>query len=94
MHFTFAVRIVQLKVYMNIANPMTLTFIQGHKSVSNVLTFKLQYLRQYLSCYIRTWHAGRLIDALLAHAPFDDLDLDAWTELVGKCEKISSACSR
>ena len=33
---TFAVKIVWLKVYMSIASPMTLTFIQGHKCVSNL----------------------------------------------------------
>ena len=27
----FAVKIVRLKVYVTIASPMTLTFIQGHK---------------------------------------------------------------
>ena len=36
---TFAVKIVRLKVYMTIASPMTLTFIQGHKCVSNLTTF-------------------------------------------------------
>ena len=35
----FAVKIVRLKFYMTIASPMTLTFIQGHKCVSNVTTF-------------------------------------------------------
>ena len=34
-----AVKIVRLKVYMIIASPMTLTFGQGHKCVSNVTTF-------------------------------------------------------
>ena len=34
-------------------NPMTLTFIQGHKCVSNVTTFfNLQYLGPYLSYYV------------------------------------------
>ena len=38
----FAMKIVRLKVYMTIANPMTLTFIQGHKCVSNLTTFLLE----------------------------------------------------
>ena len=38
-HITIAVKIVQLKVHMTIASPMTLTFIQGHKRVSNLTTF-------------------------------------------------------
>ena len=39
MPITFAVNIVRLKVYMTIASPMTLIFIQGHKCVSNLTTF-------------------------------------------------------
>ena len=48
MFITFAVQIVQLKVHiMIIANPTTLTFIQGYKCVSNLTTSNLQYLEQY-----------------------------------------------
>ena len=36
MAIKFAVKIVRLKVYMTIASPMTVTFIQGHKCVSNL----------------------------------------------------------
>ena len=36
----------------------------------------MQYLGQYLSCYIQTWHDGRLMDAVYAHAHVSDLDLD------------------
>ena len=43
--FKFSVKIVRQKVYMTIANPMTLTFIQGHKCVSNLTTFKLAISR-------------------------------------------------
>ena len=39
MPIKFAVKIVRLKVYMSIASPMTSTFFQGHKCVSNVTTF-------------------------------------------------------
>ena len=35
----FAVKTVRIKVYLTIASPMTLTFIQGHKCISNVTTF-------------------------------------------------------
>ena len=38
MHIKFAVKVVRLKVYMTIAGPMTLTFIYGHKCVSNLTT--------------------------------------------------------
>ena len=38
MPIKFAVKIVRLKVYMAIASPMTLKFIQGHKCVSNLST--------------------------------------------------------
>ena len=37
----FAVKMVQRKVYVNIAGLMTLTFIQGHKCVSNLTTIWL-----------------------------------------------------
>ena len=39
MPIQFAVKIVRLKVYMTIASPMTLTFIQGHTCVSALTTF-------------------------------------------------------
>ena len=52
--------------------------------VSSWTTFNLQYLRQYVSYYIQTWHDGRLMDALYAHSRFDDLDLDARSQWVGK----------
>ena len=35
----FAVKIARVKVYMTIASPTTLTFIQGHRYVSNLTTF-------------------------------------------------------
>ena len=38
MTITFGVKIVLLRVYMTIASPMTLTFIQGRKCASNILT--------------------------------------------------------
>ena len=91
MPIAFAVvKIVRPNVYMTIASLMTLTFIQGHKCVSN-----LQYLGQYLSYYIQTWHDGiRLMDAIYADARFDDLGLDARSQWVGKGKQISVACSR
>ena len=40
MTIAFAVEINRLRVYiMTIVSPMTLTFIQGHKNVSNVTMF-------------------------------------------------------
>ena len=39
------------------------------------LLFNWQYQdRQYVSYCIPTWHDGRLMDSLYAHARFDDLD--------------------
>ena len=55
----FAVKIVWLKVYMTIARLMTLSFIQGHKCISYLALFNLQYLRQYLRYYIQTGHDSR-----------------------------------
>ena len=57
------------------------------KCVSNSTTFNLQYLRQCVSYYIQTWHDGRLMGALYAHAHFDDLDLNARSQWVGKGNK-------
>ena len=37
--------------------------------------FDLQYLR-YLSYYIQTWHDGRLMHGIYAHARFHDLDFE------------------
>ena len=81
---------------MPIARPMNLTVIQGHKCVSNVTTFELAvaYIGQYLSYYIQTWHDGRLVDVICAHARVDDLGLDARSQWGGKGKKISVACSR
>ena len=45
MPIRFAVKTVRLKVYMTIASPMTLTFIQGNKYVSNLTTFELSISR-------------------------------------------------
>ena len=38
----------------------------------------------FVSHHIQTWHDGRLMDAIYAHARFDDLDLDARSQWVGK----------
>ena len=52
------------------------------------------YLGQYLSYYIQTWHEGRRMDAMLyAHARFHDLGLDARSQWVGKGKTIGVACS-
>ena len=50
-----------------------------------LLLFNLQYLGQYLSCSIQTWHDIRLMDVLYAHSHFDDLD--ARSQWVGKGKK-------
>ena len=55
--------------HTTITNPMTTTFIQGHTCISNLTTFNLQYIGQYLSYYIQSWHGGRLMHGL-------ELDLD------------------
>ena len=68
-------------LHMTIASPMTLTVIQDETG----LLFNLQYLGQYVSYYIQMWHDGRLMDALYAHASFDDLD--ARSQWVGKVQK-------
>ena len=41
------VKRVWLSIYMTIGSTITLAFIQGHKCISNLTTFNLEYLRQY-----------------------------------------------
>ena len=45
MAIKFAVKIVRLKVYITIVSPMALTFVQGHKWVSNLPIFELAIYR-------------------------------------------------
>ena len=95
MPIKFAVKIVRLKINMTIVSPMILTFTsQGHDldvtSASQTwLLFNLQYLGQYLSYYIQTWHVGSLVDAIDAHARFDYIDLDARSQWLGKGKHFS-----
>ena len=57
--------------------------------------FNLQYLRHCLSYYIQTWHDGKLMDDLYAHAGFDDLGLDARVTVGRQRQtKISFECCR
>ena len=72
---------------------MTLTFIQGHKCISNLKDY-------FLTCNILDnikaitfklgMTVGRLMDAIYAHAHSDDLDLDARSQWVRKCTTISA----
>ena len=41
-----------------------------------------------------TWHDGRRLDAIYTHARFDDFDLDAKSQWVGKGKIPSVTCSR
>ena len=75
---------------MTIASPMTLTFSQGHKYVSNLTTFYLA-----ISYHIQTWHDGRRMDAIYALARFNYLDLDARSQWDFKGQtNISVECSQ
>ena len=73
-------------VCMTIASVMPLTFILGHTCVSNLTTFELaiSLTMLILSCYIQTWRDSRLLEAIRAHARFNELDLDAKSQWVGK----------
>ena len=50
------------------------------------LPFNLWYLGQYLGYYIKTWHDGRLMDAMYnyAHSRFDNLHLNWCKVTVGR----------
>ena len=56
-----------------------------------LLLFNLQYLGHYLNYSIQTWHDGRLMDVLYAHARFNDLDLDARSQWIGN-GKLNQRC--
>ena len=49
----------------------------------------LQYIRQYLRYYIHTWYDGRLMVALYDPSRFDDPDLDATPQWVGKGKTLA-----
>ena len=60
---------------------------RSHVRIKRDYFLTLQYLGgHYLSYYIQNWHNGRFMDALYAHARFDDLDLDARSQWVGNCK--------
>ena len=45
----------------------------------------MQYLGQHVRHFIRTWHEGGLMHAIYyVHARFDDVDLDARSQWIGK----------
>ena len=64
MPIKFAVKIIRLKVHTTIAGPITLTFIQGHKCVSNLTTFNLNYIQQYFQLF--TFKLGMAVDLCMA----------------------------
>ena len=60
----FHVKVVRLKVYMTIARPVALVFIQGHACVSNVTIWKrVIYRTTFKLLHSQTWHDGRLMYA-------------------------------
>ena len=80
MPITFDAMIVRIKVYNYDPCQSDNRDLHSRSQVRfKTLVFNLQYLGQYLSyyIYIQTWHGGILMDAIYAHARFDDLDLDA-----------------
>ena len=85
----FHVKVVRLKVYMTIARPVALVFIQGHACVSNVTIWKrVIYRTTFKLLHSQTWHDGRLMYAWhilnYTNARFDDLDHDINFEIVWK----------
>ena len=97
----FVVKIVLLKVYITIASPMSPTKGLDYHCQSNDLDlhsrsqmhqfFNLQYIGQYLSYYIQTWHGRRLMHDMYAQAHFDYLELDLDFENV--CKACTSCFS-
>ena len=73
----FAVKIVPTKGLYNYCQSDDLDFHSRPHSASQTLPlFNLQYLGQYLIYYTQTWHDGRIMHGIYAHARFDDLELD------------------
>ena len=77
MPIKFAVKIVQLKVYMTIASPMTLIFAQGHnfslsvcqegKENGRLATFDDITWKQPILSYLITFILGMTVDLCLAY---------------------------
>ena len=83
-------------LYMTIANPMILTFIQGDKCIPNLTPFKLAITRTIFMLLHSNF--GMAVDFWMpyydhipyyAHARFDDLDLDARSQWVDTGKKSS-----
>ena len=79
-------------LYDHCQSDNTLTFIQGHKCVSNVTTFKLTISRT-TSELLHSTQRGMTLDLWMphnyAHTRFDDFNLDARSQWVGnglKCD--------
>ena len=72
MPIKFAVKIVRLKVYIIFCQYDDLDLRQ---KVDNVVVVVIAISRT-LSYGIQTWHDGRLMYGIHAHARFDDVDLD------------------
>ena len=64
MPMAFAVKKARLKVYAIMASLMTLISFKVRSASQTWLLCNLQYLEQYVSYYIQTWHDGRLTDGI------------------------------
>ena len=67
---------------------LVLVMLQGSNLVSlDLESDSLPTSHPVAPNYIQTWHDGPFMDALYAHARFDDIDLDARSQWVGKGKK-------
>ena len=74
-------KIVRLKVY-----------IYGQSDDLGLESRSQEHDNIKFNLYIQTWHDGRLMDRIYAYACFDDLDLDARSQWVGKCGNKNHGC--
>ena len=86
MPIKFVVKIVRrLKVYFGHCSPMTLTFLQGQKCVSNLTTFSFAIS---LTLFNYTFKLGMRADLCMEYiyvlARFGDLDRDARSQWVSR----------
>ena len=83
-----AVKIIRLKVCIIFSQSDDLDLHSRSQLLLKRQCFNLyynsNYLGQYLSYGIPTWHDDRLMYGMYAHARFDDLGLDARSQWVGR----------
>ena len=81
---TFAVKIVLLKVYIIVSQSDDLALHSRSQLDKSYTCTIIAISRTAFKLWHPTWHDGRLMHGISAHARFSDLDLDARSQWFGK----------